>query len=120
VSTRRLAVITTIPLPIKKAFCLANPPSSNEERLWRERAARMTLDALGHTSMTVKPRDHNDAVRYARRWFRGLLPDDDPAATFDSAGIVFRDIKITILGTKPILFDPGEDDEDNDLFIDDG
>lgn len=116
-STRRLAMITTVPLPVKKAFRLADEPTCGEERLWRERAARMTLDALGHTNLTVKPHEHNAAVRYARRWFRGFYNDlegdanDNAPATFDFAGIVFDDVKRVVLATDPIIFEPENDDE---------
>ena len=114
-STRRLAMITTVPAPVKKAFRVAEEAVTGEERLWRERAARMTLDALGHTNLTVKPHEHNEAVRYARRWFRGLYlagPEpDDPQGTFDSAGVLFEEVRDTVLATPPIIFEPDDDDE---------
>lgn len=110
-SMRRLAQISTVPAPIKKAFRTAEDPLCGEERLWRERAARMTLDALGHTNLTVKPHDHNAAVRYARRWFRGMINTDGAPETFDAAGVVFGPIRTAVLATSPILFDPEEDDE---------
>lgn len=108
-------MITTVPMPVKKAFRMAETPACGEERLWRERAARMTLDALGHTNLTVKPHEHNAAVRYARRWFRGFYDDapepDNAPATFDFAGVVFDDVKKAVLATDPIVFEPEEDDE---------
>jgi hypothetical protein len=113
-------MITTVPMSIKRAFRRAGIPTSGEERLWRERAARMTLDALGHTNLTVKPHDHNETVRYARRWFRGIYDDmDDPkmvdnaAATFDYGGIDFPDVKRAVLSITPIVFEPEEDDDIN-------
>ena len=113
-STRRLSVIVRVPPLVKKAFNSADEPVSNEERLWRERAARMVLDALGNTNLTVKPRRHNDAVRYARRWFRGLIVDDDAPATFDAANIIgFRDIRDAVLGVIPPLFPDLEDSYDS-------
>lgn len=78
----------------------------------------MTLDALGHTNMTMKKKRHNEVVRYARRWFRGLFMDlpnigdtDDPAATFDAANLTgFTGVRDAVLSTAPILF-PDEKDE---------
>lgn len=112
-STRRLAMITTVPAPIKKAFRVAPPPASGEERMWRERAARMTLDALGYTNLTVKPPEHNEAVRYARRWVRGLFEEeDDPVGTFESAGVLFETVRNSVIETTPIIFEPEDDDAD--------
>lgn len=111
-------MITTMPSAIKKAFLTLEEPATGEIRLWRERAARMTLDALGHTNLTVKPHEHNEAVRYARRWFRGLFDDlsdqgkaDDVQATFDSAGVPFEDVKKAVLAEEPIIFEPEEGDD---------
>lgn len=127
-STRRLAMITTVPAPIKKAFRVADPPVSGEERLWRERAARMTLDALGHTNLTVKPEEHNKTARYARRWFRGVyvgapptekvindvptkeINDDCPVGTFDAANVTLDAVRQAVLSTDPIIFEPDEED----------
>ncbi len=111
-STRRLSIIVSVPSCIKKAFNNAHEPVTSEERLWRERAARMTLDALGHTNLTMKRKRHNEAVRYARRWFRGMFlynPDaketDDPEATFDAANIIgFPQIRDAALAMSPVLF----------------
>ena len=118
-STRRLAVILTVPPYIKKVFNSAPEPVSPEERLWRERAARLTLDALGHTNLTMKPKRHHEAVRYARRWYRGMfeeVPDqDNPSATFDAAGLIgFAEVRDAVLAVKPILF-PDKEDDDGDM-----
>jgi hypothetical protein len=79
---------------IRRIFYKANPPVSPEEAMWRERAARLTLDALGHTNLTRKAHEHNAAVIYARRWFRGMYDDpqnsekvDNSRATFECAGL---------------------------------
>ncbi len=80
--------------------------------MWRERAARMTLDALGHTNLTMKHVRHNEAVRYARRWFRGMYEDhedvkqtDSPTATFDAGGLIgFREVRDAVLAVDPFLF----------------
>lgn len=117
-STRRLAVIATVPPCVKKVFNSAPAPATSEERLWRERAARMTLDSLGHTNLTMKKKRHNEAVRYARRWFRGMLMDhpsigetDDPFATFAAANLTgFAGVRDAILAVEPILFPDEKDD----------
>lgn len=121
-STRRLIMIPSVPFPIKKAFRLADEPICGEERLWRERAARMTLDALGHTNLTVKPHRHNDAVRYARRWFRGFFsyhPDakyvDNVEATFECAGVDFEIIKKYVLQVDPKIFEFEEEEDTEDV-----
>lgn len=107
-------MITTVPTPIKKVFRTAEEATNGETRLWRERAARLTLDALGHTNLTVKPHEHNEAVRYARRWFRGMYLEapepDDPQGTFDAAGIVFDTVRHVVLDTSPIIFEPEDGD----------
>jgi hypothetical protein len=104
-------MIPSVPADIKKDFRTAPDTYFPEERLWRERAARMTLDALGHTNLTVKPKEHNEAVKYARRWFRGVFnehPDpamvDDVQATFDYAGVELSRVKSIVLAAKPVLF----------------
>jgi len=107
----------TVPPAIKKVFNSAPDPATPEERLWRERAARMTLDALGHTNLTMKKKRHNEAVRYSRRWFRGIYVDhpdvgetDDAEATFDSANLTgFNQVRDAVLAVEPILF-PDEKD----------
>lgn len=118
-STRRLAVIVTVPPYIKKVFNSAPEPATPEERLWRERAARMTLDALGHTNLTMKKKRHNEAVRYARRWFRGIyegvhetdVGTDDPVATFDAANLTgFTEVRDAVLAIEPLLFPDVKDE----------
>ena len=76
----------------------------------------MTLDALGHTNLTMKPKRHNEAVKYARRWFRGMFEtapeSDDPAATFDAAGLIgFTRVRDAALAVEPFLF-PSKEDAD--------
>lgn len=125
-STRRLAIIVAVPPIIKRIFNRAAEPICNEERLWRERAARMTLDALGYTNLTVKPKLHNEAVRYARLWFRQMFdhpPDlkkvDNVIATFDFAGINdFPLIRDAVLAVTPFIFSNlSEDDDDEEAKI---
>jgi len=95
-------MITTVPVPIKKAFRVAPPPVSGEERLWRERAARMTLDALGYTNLTVKPPEHNEAVRYAlakRRPYRRSVATP-PAKNPLPGSVVFQRSSRKVTKTK--------------------
>lgn len=120
-STRRLAAIAEIPDTIKRAFRNAEEPFTQEEQLWRERAARMTLDALGYTNLTIKPWDHNEVVRYARRWFRQMYAySDDPKkvdnaeATFDFAGIMFKSVRDAVLKMNPKLI---EDDDSWPIYL---
>jgi len=77
----------------------------------------MTLDALGHTNLTMKPKRHNEAVRYARRWYRGMfeevLEQDNPVATFDAAGLVgFTQVRDAVLAVEPFIFPDKESDDD--------
>lgn len=79
----------------------------------------MTLDALGHTNLTMKKKQHNEAVRYSRRWFRGIFEEhldagetDDPEATFDAANIFgFTEVRDAVLAVEPILFPDEYTDE---------
>lgn len=70
----------------------------------------MTLDALGHTNLTIKPRVHRESVGYARRWFKQFYADQtDPAlvdnaeATFDEAGVAFETVRDIVLDTPPVI-----------------
>lgn len=117
-STRRLAMIKKVPAEIRRIFHKSDVPPTPEGRLWRERAARMTLDALGYTNLTVKPQEHNAAVIYARRWFRNMYenhPDpkqvDSAVATFDYANVDFVSVKRLVLATTPKLYTLDEDED---------
>lgn len=111
-SCRSILMIPRVPIIIKGVFNQVDDPSTPEEELWRERAARMTLDALGFTHITTKPLRHNESVRYARRWFRGIYEDlpqeskeDSAVATFDSGGIVgFEQVREVVLVFEPLMF----------------
>ncbi len=135
-STRRLLeLIFQLPMPVGKAFRSARKPISSREALWRARAARLTLDALGYTSLTAKPDLHNSAVRYARAWFRGLFDNpqvawveiDNVMATFDLGGVLFEPVQKAVLATPARLmefveiYDNGrsllEDDGDRDVAV---
>lgn len=79
----------------------------------------MTLDGLGHTNLTMKKKRHNEAVRYSRRWFRGMFVEpsdsgdtDDPFATFDAASLTgFEGVRDAVLAVEPLLFPERDDDE---------
>ena len=80
----------------------------------------MTLDALGHTNLTMKKKRHNEAVRYARRWFRGIFEGvheadpgmDSAVATFDAANLTgFTEVREAALAVDPILFHYEEDED---------
>lgn len=84
----------------------------------------MTLDALGYTNLTVKPKLHNEAVRYARMWFRRMFDEhptaknvDNVVATFDCAGINdFPLICEAVLAFTPFVYENlSEDDDDDDI-----
>lgn len=85
--------------------------------MWRERAARMTLDALGYTNLTRKIDEHNDAIVYARRWFSGVYDNhedpkrvDNALATFDCAGLEdhFEIVRDCVLSRRVSLMRPTE------------
>ena len=109
-------MIPEIPERIKRAFTSGGVLQTPEQELWRERAARMTLDALGFTNLTVKKREHNEVVTYARRWFRGFYDDpaddtpvDNVEATFDYAGVALVPVRESVLEIKPKLFELPDD-----------
>lgn len=109
-SSRRIPYMEEVPYSIRRAFLGAEEPSTPEELLWRERAARMVLDALGLTGLVGKRKKHSDAVQYARRWFRGIydspeLPQelrDSAIGTFESAGINYGAVVGPVLDATPL------------------
>lgn len=116
-SSRRIPYLKEVPYAVRRAFRCADEPHSVEERLWRERAARMVLDAVGLTCLIGKRKKHNDAVGYARRWLKGFYdtPDTPPElwdsarGTFDAGGINYEAVAGPILATKPILVEDSND-----------
>ena len=110
-SSRRIPYLTEVPYAVRRAFRCADEPRCAAELLWRERTARMVLDALGLTGLIGKRKKHNDAVGYARRWLRGFYetPDTPPElwdsarGTFDFGGISYEACAAPILASKPIL-----------------
>jgi hypothetical protein len=118
----RLSYNYKISTKIRKAFRCVDNPTSPEMALWRERAARMTLDALGFTGLISKRKKHNDTISHARRWFRGCYDStdiplefrDSAIDTFDSGGIDFQTIKSEVLKSKPIFQGDADELEDEE------
>lgn len=79
-SMRALLHNPKIPKRARDAFAQAIVSSSAEQVLWREAAARHTLDAFG-----VVGHDEADVVIEARRWFATCF--DDVHLLFEYAGI---------------------------------
>ena len=117
-SVRRLSNIDAIPHEIRRAFRNSFEPREWEETLWREVAARMTLDALGYTGLTGEPEKHDAAVREARRWFKGIPELDSPVIVFDYAVMsgYFHVVRDEVL-KYPITYMLDEDDFEE--FVDD-
>lgn len=121
-SSQRIAYVPEIPSAVRRAFLCAEEPSCPEEALWRERAARMILDALGYTGLVGKRKKHNDAVRYARRWLRGFyetndVPEefrDSVTGTFESAGISLEAVVEPILACDPYYMEDSNAKLDGD------
>ena len=113
----RLTYNYNISTRIRKAFRCVDKPKSPEMALWRERAARLTLDALGFTGLSGKRKKHNDTISHARRWFRGFYDSlsipkeyrDSAIDTFDSGGIDFQSVRDEVLKCKPLF--QGDADE---------
>lgn len=79
-SLRALLHHPRIPKRVRDAFAQAIVSSSSEQVLWREAAARHTLDAFG-----VVGQDELDATVDARTWFASCY--DDVRLLFEYAGI---------------------------------
>lgn len=124
-SVRRLSNIYNIPHAVTKAFRNANKPKSPEEILWREVAARITLDGLGYTGLTGEPDKHDHAVREARRWFRGIPVEDSPEIVFDYAAMTnyYPGIRTAVLNhpvtyALDVLYEELEDESYDDALND--
>ena len=117
-STRRLSNIDSIPHSVTRAFRNASEPKTSQEVLWREVAARMTLDALGYTGLTGERDKHDNAVREARRWFKGIPYPESPKIVFDYADMTpyFPSVKTAVLNHPVTYFRDIEDEELEDEF----
>lgn len=67
--------------------------------LWREVAARATLDALGYTGITDQPSLHDRMVSAARNWFRFV---GDAREVFVMAGVDLDEVREGVLGVRAI------------------
>lgn len=85
--------------------------SSNEEQMWREVAARMTLDALGFTPEVINVTDGMDKWRYsyyrgtvakARTWFKSAKDREDRMTVFDLCGVELEPVQRCIASLPPI------------------
>lgn len=79
-SMRALLHNPRIPVRARNAFAQAIVSTSSEQVLWREAAARHTLDAFG-----VVGQDEKDVVVSARKWFAECY--DDVHLLFEYAGV---------------------------------
>ncbi len=80
-SVKALISVASIPAEIREAFIRAPETENPYEALWRDVAARVVLDSYGFTLVkNPQSREHIDAIREARRWFR---KGDDAATVFD-------------------------------------
>lgn len=91
-TTRKLIALKWAPAVVRQAFRRANDPLGPEECMWREVAARLTLDALGHTGLAQT--DHRKAVRDARIWF---THSKDVCEVFDMAEVNSADVRRSVV-----------------------
>lgn len=110
-SFRVLVECEDVPFKARQAFGTASRPESREELLWREVAARITLDACGYTNFSKADkgeyREHLKAMGEAHQWFR--YDHDDVVAVFDLAGVRYEPVIEAILehiDTKDLFNDP--------------
>lgn len=96
----------TIPEIIRAMFLKSvGQMRTNEEVMWREVAARLTLDAFGVTPEATRVFDGMDAIKFnryrdvvksARRWFTKRQNADDVAEVFGcwngDAELVLREV----------------------------
>lgn len=79
-SMRALLHNHKIPQRVRDAFSQAIVSNSAEQVLWREAAARHTLDAFG-----IVGQDEESSVKDARDWFENSY--DDVNLLFEYAGV---------------------------------
>lgn len=100
-SVRRLLTTELVPYNIRKEFRNLAPASIPEEDLWRDVAARVILDACGHTGASELD-IHDKLVREARNWFTLC---EDVEFVFDLADVDFRFITDEVLEQDPLYLD---------------
>lgn len=109
-ATETLLKQTGISEDIKRAFrCTVGHAKSVEQMLWREVAARMTLDALGITPEVITIFEGMDRANYkryertvmeARIWF-GRKPRDSEMV-FELAGVDDVPVRRAVLALPPL------------------
>jgi hypothetical protein len=89
-----------VPFEARRAFGVSGYDKEPMRMLWRDVAARMTLDACGYTNFSKADageyREHLKAIGEAHNWFR--FDSDDVEEVFDLAGIDHRPVVTAILG----------------------
>lgn len=109
-STETIARHLGVPGEVKRPFIRSiGHAKSMEQMLWREVAARMTLDALGITPDAVRIFDgmarsdykvYARAVTEARVWFRKRK---DPELVFEMAGVDIGPVQEAVLKLAPLV-----------------
>jgi hypothetical protein len=117
VSVKYLSGIQSIPIEITMAFRNAEEPKNSQETLWREVAARATLDALGYTGRTAEPDQHDAIIKEARLWFKGIPIPESPHIVFDNASLLpyFPKVKEAVLNYPVTYMTDIEDDYDDEF-----
>ena len=112
-ATETLAKQSGVPATVRKAFVrTVGHATSGEQMLWREVAARMTLDALGITPEVITVSDGMDMANYrryakvvmaARRWFGPRLSSfENSEMVFSLAGVDSAPVRRAILALPPL------------------
>lgn len=82
--------------PVALHFWKAEPPMTREVNLWREVAARLTLDALGFTSVANKSKQERvKAMAEAQAMFR--YEPGDIGLIFMAGGVAFDPVYEAVL-----------------------
>jgi hypothetical protein len=88
--------IPTWMTPVALHFWKADEPKTREENLWREVAARLTLDALGFTSVGNKSKQERvKAMSEAQALFR--YSPEDAMLVFMAGGIQFAPVQDAVM-----------------------
>lgn len=103
-ATETLVKQTFLPEEVRRPFVRSvGYALSTEQMLWREVAARMTLDACGVTPETINVTDEMDKYRYARyrravlsarSWFMSSRTDSD--MVFEMAGVDIFPVRMAV------------------------
>lgn len=112
-ATETLLKQSTVPMEIKHAFRrTVGFMQSSEQMLWREVAARMTLDALGITPEAITVFEGMEKANYkrfertvldARAWFERKQRDSE--LVFELSGVDSRPVR-RVIDALPALMAP--------------